>query len=77
MNKHSLLNTRPDERKSEAVKKYPTPKDKVAIKSFAAFTNYFRRFIKNHKKVTTNKKKISKEKLKKIKKLKKNGVRIV
>lgn len=38
----------PDETKLEAVKKYPQPKDKAAVKSFTAFTNYYRRFIKNY-----------------------------
>lgn len=38
----------PDDRKTEAVQKYPTPKDKAAVKSFTAFTNYYRRFIKNY-----------------------------
>lgn len=38
----------PDDRKTEAVQKYPTPKDKAAVKSFTAFTNYYRRFIENY-----------------------------
>lgn len=38
----------PDETKLEAVKKYPRPKDKAAVKSFTAFTNYYRKFIKNY-----------------------------
>lgn len=42
---HGIL---PDERKSEAVKKYPRPEDKAAVKRFTAFTNYYRRFIYNY-----------------------------
>lgn len=38
----------PDETKLEAVKKYPRPNDKAAVKSFTAFTNYYRRFIQNY-----------------------------
>lgn len=38
----------PDETKTEAVQKYPRPQDKAAVKSFTAFTNYYRRFIENY-----------------------------
>lgn len=42
---HGIL---PDDTKSEAVRKYPRPRDKNEIKRFTAFTNYYRRFIKNY-----------------------------
>lgn len=38
----------PDETKLEAVRKYPRPKDKAAVKSFTAFMNYYRKFIQNY-----------------------------
>lgn len=37
----------PDPTKILAVKKYPRPTDKNAIRRFVAFANYYRRFIKN------------------------------
>lgn len=38
----------PDESKIECVKKYPKPKNSDETKRFTAFTNYYRRFIKNY-----------------------------
>lgn len=43
---------KPDPKKIEAVKKYPTPNDKDAVKRFVAFANYYRRFIANFSTIT-------------------------
>lgn len=42
----------PDETKIEAVKKYPIPKNKQQVKSFTAFTNYYRKFIEKYAEIT-------------------------
>lgn len=43
--KNGLL---PDESKIECIKKYPKPTNADETKRFTAFTNYYRRFIKNY-----------------------------
>lgn len=42
----------PDESKIECIKKYPKPQNADEAKRFTAFTNYYRRFIKNYAIVT-------------------------
>lgn len=37
----------PDDTKTEVIRKYPRPNDKESTKRFIAFSNYYRRFIKN------------------------------
>lgn len=38
---------KPDPNKIDAVRKYPTPKNKDDVRRFVAFANYYRRFIRN------------------------------
>lgn len=43
---------RPDEKKLQAVKKFPIPKDVKRVRQFLGFVNYYRRFIKNLAEIT-------------------------
>lgn len=43
---------KPDHKKILAMKKYPRPHDKDAIRRFVAFANYYRRFVDNSAKLT-------------------------
>lgn len=52
----------PDESKIEAVKRYPRPKNKKEVKSFMAFVNYYRRFIRNYAELATPSNKLRRKK---------------
>ncbi len=50
----SQMGIKPDQDSLEKVRSWPVPKEVTGMRRFLGFVNYFRKFIKNHVKLTNN-----------------------